>query len=110
MTAGGGGVAGRTTIILDAEVLRAQIASLSEHGAMITRAASDAGSTMPGTAFGAMNGYLPGPINELAGQADALLSVVGQMFDRMRDGVDGIFTAFDTIEAEASAKIGELEP
>lgn len=110
MTAGGGGVAGRTTIILDAEVLRAQIASLGQHSALITRAANDAGATMPGTAFGAMNGYLPGPINDLAGNADALLSVVGQMLDRMREGVDGIFTAFDTIEAEASAKIAELEP
>jgi len=110
MTAGGGGVAGRTTIILDAEVLTAQSRSLSAHAAMITRASSAAGTRMPGSAFGRMNGYLPGPINDLAGRADDLLSVVGTMLDKMREGVDGVFDAFSNIEEAASAKIAELEP
>lgn len=100
----------RGKIILDPGVLQDQVKSLDTHGSTLASAAQQAQVSMPAEAFGHLNSYLPGPCNGLAGKASTLLSSASELLSAMSTGVDGVFTAFENIEAEAAATIAKFEP
>ncbi|MGF3052664.1 hypothetical protein ACQUSY_01665 [Microbacterium sp. YY-03] len=107
---GNGAGAARTTIILNADVLRGQGRSLAAHASDLASAAGQARVSMPATAFGRLNSYLPGPCNALAGRAGDLLTSASELLAAMGEGVDGVLKQFETIEAEAAAELEKWEP
>lgn len=99
----------RGTIILNADVLRGQGRSLAAHASDLSAAATQAQVSMPASAFGYLNAFLPAPCNALAGRSASLLQAASELLDAMGTGVDGVLKSFENIEAEAVAILDGYE-
>lgn len=96
-------------IVIDDEVLLGQERSLRAHAQTLATTVGPAKARISGTAFGAMNAFLVGPMNDMASRTAELAQESAEMASRMSAGVAAARGLFAAREEDAAAAFEKFE-